>query len=255
MSIYSLASLRTNHVPASATPVASSAPAQGQGRERPPTREAEPHPRCGFTLAVAGASPARASTVKARAMPSSTPMYATTDRNWTPSALISFVAYGYRVEPGDRAKCPRVAALLQLRLMKELHIEEPMVTGMEVRCMSLRGNTFLLALAYSASLDASTLPDRLQHAFSRVAKQPATAAEEKLMDRHLKQALAQQEEDDLERGIELAREVAQPRSGPLDPSLLLSPPTRLPRGAVQDFARRTFTPERQVMVNFSPFAG
>ncbi|WP_257461701.1 M16 family metallopeptidase [Archangium lipolyticum] len=170
-------------------------------------------------------------------------------------ALISFVAYGYRVEPEDRAKCSRVAALLQLRLTKELHIEEPMVTGMEVKCMSLRGNTFLLALAYSASLDASTLPDRLQHAFSRVAKQPATPEEEKLMDRHLKQERAQEEEDDLKRGTELAREVAQPRSGPLDPALLLNPSTRLPRGAMQDFARRTFTPERQVMVNFSPFAG
>lgn len=76
-----------------------------------------------------------------------------------------------------------------------------------------------------------------------------------LLDRHLLRRHAQQVDDDLGRGTELAREVAQPRSGPLNPALLLAPPSRLPRGAVLDFARRTFVPERQVVVNFSPFAG
>lgn len=173
----------------------------------------------------------------------------------TTRAYFSLIAYGYAVAPKDKGTCPRAAALLHSRLLRSLHIEEPLTMGMQVQCMTLRGNTFLLALAVSASLDASTLPDKMQGAFARLAKEPPTAAEEKLLDRHIQRQHAQREDDDLGRGTELAREVAQPRSGPLNPSLLLAPPTRLPRGAVRDFARRTFVPERQVVVHFSPFAG
>lgn len=173
----------------------------------------------------------------------------------TTRAYISLIAYGYAVAPKDQGTCPRAAALLQLRLLRSLHIEEPMTMDMQVECMPMRGNTFLMALAFSASINASTLPDRMQIAFTKLAKEPPTAAEEKLVDRHLQREQAQQVDDDLGRGEELAREVAQPRSGPLNPELLLVPPTRLPRGAVQDFARRTFVPARQVVVNFSPFAG
>ncbi|WNG17269.1 M16 family metallopeptidase [Cystobacter fuscus] len=170
-------------------------------------------------------------------------------------AVFSLIAYGYHVAPKDKGACARVAALLELRLTRSLHVEEPVTMGMQVRCMSLRGNTFLMALAASESLNASTLPERMQLAFERLGSEPPTAAEEKLMDRHVQRAFAQQADDDLQRGSELAREVAQPRSGPLNPALLLSLPKRLPRKAVQDFARRTFLPERQVVVNFSPFSG
>ncbi|WNG32439.1 insulinase family protein [Archangium violaceum] len=173
----------------------------------------------------------------------------------TTRAYFSLIAYGYAVAPKDQGLCPRAAALLKLRLLRSLHVEEPMTMGMEVQCMTLRGNTFLMALAFSASINSSTLPDRMQLAFAGLAKEPPTAAEEKLVDRHIQRAYAQREEDDLGRGTELAREVAQPRSGPLNPARLLIPPTRLPRGAVRDFARRTFVPDRQVVVNFSPFAG
>jgi predicted Zn-dependent peptidase len=165
------------------------------------------------------------------------------------------VASGYAVEPKDRGQCPRVAAVLELRLTRELHIEEPITLGLEVQCMSLRGNTFLMVLASSSSMDASNLPDLLQEAFALLAKKPITAAEEKLVDQHLQRLLAQQVDDDSRRGMELARQVAQPRTEPLTPVELLVPPAPLPRKAVQDFARRTFVPERQVVVNFSPFAG
>ncbi|MFP2923735.1 M16 family metallopeptidase [Pyxidicoccus sp. 3LG] len=174
----------------------------------------------------------------------------------TTRAMISLIAYGYAVAPKDQGACPRAAALLQLRLLRSLHIEEPMVMGMQVQCLSLRGNTFLLALAFSASLHASTLPDRMQQAFAGLANQPATAAEEKRVDLRMKRERAQLAEDDLRRGTELAHAVAQPHAGTLNPALLLvDPPSRIPRRAVQDFARRTFDPERHVVVNFSPFAG
>ncbi len=165
------------------------------------------------------------------------------------------VASGYSVEPKDRVQCPRVAAVLEMRLTRELHIEEPVALGLEVQCMSLRGNTFLMALASSSSVDSSNLPDLLQEAFALLAKKPITAAEEKLVDQHLQRVLAQQVDDDLWRGMELARQVAQPRTEPLTPVELLAPPAPLTRKAVQDFARRTFVPERQVVMTFSPFAG
>jgi hypothetical protein len=75
------------------------------------------------------------------------------------------------------------------------------------------------------------------------------------VEQHLQRLLQQQSDDDAWRGTELARQVAQPRSGVLTPVELLAPPAPLSRKAVQDFARRTFVPERQVVVNFSPFAG
>ncbi|NPC86789.1 insulinase family protein, partial [Pyxidicoccus fallax] len=131
----------------------------------------------------------------------------------TTRAFISLIAYGYAVAPKDQGTCPRAAALLQLRLLRSLHIEEPMVMGMQVQCMSLRGNTFLMALAFSASLHASTLPDRMQQAFARLATQPATAAEEKLVDLRMKQERARLAEDDPRRGNELAQAVAQPHTG------------------------------------------
>ncbi|MFY0581399.1 hypothetical protein ACN28S_50515 [Cystobacter fuscus] len=99
-------------------------------------------------------------------------------------ATFSLIAYGYHVAPKDKGACPRVAALMELRLTRALHVEEPLTMGMQVRCMSLRGNTFLMALASSESLNASTLPDRMQLAFEQLGMEPPTAAEEKLMDRH-----------------------------------------------------------------------
>lgn len=170
-------------------------------------------------------------------------------------APISLIAYGYAVAPEDRGQCPRVAAVLEMRLMRELHIDEPITTGLEVQCMSLRGNTFLMVLAFSGSLDASNLPDLLQEAFELLTRKPMTAAEEKRVNAHLQLLLAQQVDDDAQRGSELARQVAQPRTEPLTPVELLAPPSALSRKAVQDFARRTFVPDRQVVVNFSPFAG
>ena len=172
-------------------------------------------------------------------------------------APMSLIAYGYAVEPKDRGPCLRVAAVLEMRLRRELHVEEPITTGLEVQCMSLRGNTFLMVLAFSVSLDASNLPDRLQEAFELLARKPMTAAEEKLVEQHLQRQLQQQADDDAWRGTELARQVAQPRSRSeaLTPVELLAPPSALSRKAVQDFSRRTFVPDRQVVVNFSPFAG
>ncbi|MCY1076653.1 M16 family metallopeptidase [Archangium lansingense] len=170
-------------------------------------------------------------------------------------APMSLIAYGYAVDPKDRGPCLRVAALLEMRLRRELHVKEPITTGLEVQCMSLRGNTFLMVLAFSASLDASNLPDLLQESFELLARKPMTAAEEKLLEQHLQRLRQQQVDDDAWRGTELARQVAQPRSEVLTPVELLAPPAPLPRKAVQDFARRTFVPDRQVVVNFSPFAG
>jgi zinc protease len=167
----------------------------------------------------------------------------------------SFITYGYAVEDKDRGACPRVAAVLELRLTRELHIEEPITTGLEVQCLSLRGNTFLMVVALSGSSDASNLPDRLQGAFELLTRKPITAAEEALVDTHLRRLSRQQADDDAWRGAELARLAAQPHTEALTPVEPLNLPAPLPRPAVQDFARRTFVPERQVVVNFSPFAG
>lgn len=167
----------------------------------------------------------------------------------------SFITYGYAVAAEDRGACPRVASVLELRLMRELHIQEPLITGLEVQCLSLRGNTFLMVMALSGSMDASNLPDRLQSAFELLTRKPITAAEEGLVDAHLRRLFAQQADDDAWRGAELARLAAQPRTEALTPVEPLSPPAPLTRPALQDFARRTFVPERQVVVNFSPFAG
>ncbi|WNG36635.1 insulinase family protein [Archangium violaceum] len=167
----------------------------------------------------------------------------------------SLIAYGYLVAPEDRRACPRVAAVLEMRLVRELHIDEPITTGLEVQCLSLRGNTFLMVLAHSGSMDASNLPDRLQEAFELLARKPMKPAEEKLVNQHFQLRLAQQADDDEWRASELARLVSQPRKESLTPVELMSPAALLPRKDVQDFARRTFVPEGQVVVNFSPFAG
>ena len=112
------------------------------------------------------------------------------------------------------------------------------------------------APGYTRATSPSLPPDEFD-ALARM--RLTTVLSPRFEPRRFKAAVEQTQRDerplDQENWLEVLRQVAQPRTELLTPVELLAPPAPLPRQAMQDFARCTFVPKRQVVVNFSPFAG
>ncbi|WP_426755427.1 M16 family metallopeptidase [Myxococcus sp. Y35] len=167
----------------------------------------------------------------------------------------TFIAQGYPISHEDRGTCRAVADLIQLRLVREVHLKEPIVSSMRVLCINLRGNDLLLAFAYTRSLDGARLPYLMQETFDTLARRPPSAPERKLLEQR-SQRLS---ELLLAEGPALADTVAalasEPRQGGLVDLGALQP-TRVPTPAVlKSFVRRNFREDRAVRITSSPLEG
>ncbi|MHA7633713.1 M16 family metallopeptidase [Corallococcus sp. M7] len=164
----------------------------------------------------------------------------------------TFVTLGYALPREARATCRTVAALLELRLLLAVHVKEPIVSGVDVRCLTLRGNDLLLAFAYTRSLDGSLLPSRMQETFESLAKRPPAAAEQKLLAQR-----GRREVDGLSNAgpalaDALAAEAAEPRREGGTDLGFLQPPPPLTSAVLKDFVRRYFVEERSVRIVSTP---
>jgi predicted Zn-dependent peptidase len=159
---------------------------------------------------------------------------------------------GYRVDPGDRDACPAAAELIQARLLLALTVREPLVRAVEVGCFELRGAPFILAIAHARTIEAADLPEQLGRAFRGAAAIPPSAAERRQLElRRSRRADALRDDP-----LALAEAVADAASsGPRDRAgtRLPGPAGPLPAEAIRELARRTFVPERRVLVFLSPF--
>lgn len=158
---------------------------------------------------------------------------------------------GYLLDPGDRALCPAVASLLDLRLKLAVQLANERVSAVSVGCHRLRGNDFLIAFAFTSTLDTGDLPQRMQRAITGLGAELPTARERQLIDGRLSREF-QRALGDPAALADRVSVVAAERIGPrTDLAGLRAAPlpaaTRL--GAL---VRRSFTEERRVLLSITP---
>jgi len=167
------------------------------------------------------------------------------------AAPVLAVIHGYRLGPAERDACQPLAALVELRLLTALSIQEPLLSPVEVRCLLMRGADFLVAFGYAATLDAPDLPERVAQVFQEAATRVATPAERKVVQARLASlrrlawhdpaALADEAALLASRGPEVVARPVPPDHVPFDPVELRAT------------ARRAFVPERRLSFTLSPF--
>ncbi|NTX02889.1 pitrilysin family protein [Myxococcus sp. CA040A] len=170
-------------------------------------------------------------------------------------AHVTFVTLGYPVPHEERATCRAVASLLQLRLLQQVHVEEPIVSAMRVLCLNLRGNDLLLAFAYTRSIEGSRLPYLMQETFDALAKKPPSAAERKLLEKRGQRTSERWREAGPEVADAVASQAAEPRLESLTDLGFLQPPPIPTSAQLKDFARRHFVEEQAVRITSSPLEG
>jgi predicted Zn-dependent peptidase len=167
-------------------------------------------------------------------------------------APITAAVMGYQIGPEDRHACHALAELLELRLLMTLRVREPLLSRVEADCVTLRGSTFFLVFAFTRTLDAADLPDRLGRAFAELTERPATFREVSLLAQRaerLQRSLLGDPAGLAERAaVELGQPVAATDLGFLGHHQA-SP------AVVRRFAQRNFTEDRKVFLYFSPFEG
>jgi predicted Zn-dependent peptidase len=166
-------------------------------------------------------------------------------------APLNAVIVGYRVDDADRAACGPLAELLGLRIAFAFQVRRPVLAGSRVACHTLRGNLFLLAFAYSRSLETGDLPTLLDQALRQGARQPMTAAERRILDQRRARGADWLRDAPDRLSDALAALAALPREGGPTPLDLLDPPLPSP-ATLQDLARRAFQPARKVSISASP---
>lgn len=170
-------------------------------------------------------------------------------------ASATFVTLGYPIEREDRNTCRAVADLLQLRLLNEVHVKEPIVSSMQVLCLNLRGNDLLLAFAYTRSIEGSRLPYLMQETFDALATRPPSAAERKLLAKRWQRAAGFQLVDEAALADAVAARAAEPREEGLTDLGFLQPPRVPTASELKSFVRRHFLEERAVKITSTPLEG
>lgn len=89
----------------------------------------------------------------------------------------SAVVFGYEVPSLDPVVCDDIAALLELRLKREIIGERALASEVNVECGLRRGHRLLVAFALSAAFEGGVLPDVAAKAFESIAKRPITKSE------------------------------------------------------------------------------
>ncbi|MBI5068575.1 MAG: insulinase family protein [Deltaproteobacteria bacterium] len=182
------------------------------------------------------------------------PILAIPELPFTESVRAPFLGavMGYRVETADHEACLALAALVELRLYVALQLREPLVSSVSVECADIRGSRFVLAVAYSPGVDASDLSETMTQAFRDAGRMAPTSQERKVLEQRLRRIAERVQSDPAALADDVAWNASQPREG----TRTVLPRARVgPFPAVQELARRAFTPERRVLLQLSPFSG
>jgi hypothetical protein len=167
-------------------------------------------------------------------------------------AGLTLTMLGYHLDQADRRACGDVAALLELRLRLAVQLAGPRVSEVAVRCPTLRGHGFLLAMAFTSTLDAADLPGQLQAAVRSLATRPPDANERALVDSRLARLRGRLVADApalADRLSEIAAESPDGRAAELGAVL---PQALPPAGRVAELVRRSCTADRRILLSFSP---
>lgn len=212
------------------------------------------------TVVLAGAvtvPQARALLARAFLLPPALPEEQVTPRPGAPllpvtqrlQAPFLAVLHGYQLGPAERRTCEPLAALVELRLLSELSIQEPLLAPLEVRCLALRGADFLVALGFTATLDAPDLPERVAQVLEGTATRQASPAEHRVVQARLASQRRLVWGDPTALADEAAALAAR------GPAWQAVPPAQIPfdPAEVRAAARRAFVPARRLAFTLSPF--
>jgi zinc protease len=166
-------------------------------------------------------------------------------------ASIQGVVFGYRIDEADRALCDSMAELVGARLLRSVYVDRPLAAHVGVDCHTLRGNLFLLAVAYSRALEATDLPTEVEAAFRTAVDQPMTTAEAAALGRRRSRQRAALRDSPPALATAAAELAALPREAEPTRMENLAPPIADAR-TLQAFARRALDPERRVRIVLSP---
>jgi zinc protease len=166
------------------------------------------------------------------------------------AAPVTVMMLGYALAPPDSALCEEIAALVHLRVLRSVLAQGGVVRAVDVDCPRLRGNDFILAMAYTNRLDSGDLQADLDDAFRSVARRPPDARERALVDAHLARVRDRTVTEPDRLAERLAVRAAE-GGGRTDLSALF--PGRLPGAArLAELGRRSFAADRRVQLSFSP---
>jgi len=216
-----------------------------------------------MTVVVAGAitlEDARALVDSAVLLPPALPGEAAAPRAGLPllpanepvRAPLNATVLGYALEPGEPGTCEALAALLELRLLVTLQLEDPVLGGVGADCRVMRGVPFVLATAFSRSLDAGDLPPQIDEVFRKAKTRPMTLAEREILERRRGRTLDWVRDDPALLADAVAGLAAGPRPGDATPVEELERPLP-PGGKLRETAVRSFSAGRRVQIEFSPF--
>ena len=168
------------------------------------------------------------------------------------SGPLSFAAVGYKLEKGRRRACQTLARAADVKVAVALG-KAGKAPWMEVRCLNLRGQDFLVASSPARSPDPYAFPDTVDRALKDAAKaQPRGTGWIRLLQ-GAQRSLELLAEDPPAMADALAREaaVARPAGTLTDVSAVFFKPS--PAWAeVKDMAKRSFREDRMFQVYLSP---
>jgi hypothetical protein len=169
-------------------------------------------------------------------------------------ATVTAAVTGYLVDPSDREICRSAAEVIELRLLRDLELRKPLLSAVTVGCITLRGTDLLVAFGFSPTSDSVDLPRTLDEAFKGAGATPPAEAERRILvsrDLRRRDRLADSppETADL-----LADVAARPRAEGASTVERLAP-LRFDAPALRAFAKRTFSPERRLLIFASPYEG
>ncbi|MBI2375803.1 MAG: insulinase family protein [Deltaproteobacteria bacterium] len=223
------------------------------------------HPANTTIIVTGGASPERVRTLVARsirlapARPKEEPAEVTSPNvpiKEKIRAPTSLAMLGYVLARARPATCEALAALIDLRGTRLLHIDAPLASRLETTCLSARGNSILLAAAFSSAVESSSLPEALGRVFEGIAKKPMSTAESKVIKSRFERRLEILSSDPSELAdvLMLAAAEDRPVGGRTRLDTIFSAP-RVEGADLIEAALESFLPERSFLLFVSPFEG
>jgi hypothetical protein len=166
---------------------------------------------------------------------------------------VHFAALGYRLDKGRRAACEAFARVADVRVAVAVGRSRK-APWMEVRCLSLRGQDFLVASSPARSPDPYAFPDAVEKAFRAAAGPPPRPREWIRIQQGAERALELLAEDPPALADALAAEAGvgrAPGSSLTDVSPVFFQP-QLAWAQVKDLAKRSFREDRMFQLYLAP---
>jgi insulinase (Peptidase family M16) len=163
-----------------------------------------------------------------------------------------FAAVGYKLDKGRRRACEVLARVADVKVAEALGRARKAPSA-DVRCLSLRGQDFLVASAPARNPDPYAFPDTVDHAFKDAAKAPPRPKDWGRLQQGVQRSLELLAGDTAALADALSREAEPTRAagGLTDVSPVFLKPG-VAWAEVKELAKRSFREDRMFQLYLSP---